>query len=337
MSEQTISADEIKAELQTQSQKTEQPRETLTLNTKIQESQEQNQEEQPNLTRKERLDRAYNSLDEEGKLAWNQGWRPEEFFKGKSKDGNDKPFISAKEFLAKTKETLPIANDRIKELAKELEETKKLAKEAQERIKKAEERGYQKALSDLEARQQQAVEMGDVEEFNKLKKEEKDLINNQFSQYTQPQQEDKKVVEDALNNQQPQQQSFLTPREEQILKDWSAKNSWMSTDRKLANYAIAAEQELLQTKPYLSLQERLDLVEDEVKEVFYTKFNNDRPASQSYETGSRGFGSQPKEKGFSSLPEHIKQQCNSLMQIRGIKNPEDVKNFKENYAKAFLK
>lgn len=342
---ETVSADEIRNQLQNKTNN------TLTLDKPDNELQQENhqteqeesnntEEEKPQkkLPYKERLDQAYNNLQSDiEREAWAQGWKPQELFAGKNKDGSDRPFISAEEFLNKTKNALPIANDRLKELTKELEETKKLAKETQDRIKKAEEKGYQKALAELELKQQQAVELGDVDEFNKLKKEEKEIINNQFAN---PKDNQEEVVENVMDNNppSPQQQTMLSPRDQQILQNWSARNTWMRTDPKLANYAIAAEKELLNTKPYLSLEDRLQVVEEEVKDIFYNKFNNSYSNNTpSYSSGTRNFGSLQNKDSYSSLPDSIKKQCDSLIKIRGITGEDNIKKFKQTFAKSITK
>ena len=291
-----------------------------------------NNEEQPKLSLSKRLENAYQNLDETGKEAWSQGWRPQEFDKGKRRDGTDRPHLSAEDFLNKSKSALPVANDRLREMAKELEETKRIAKEAQARIVKAEEKGYQKAMKDLEAKQVEAVEMGDVEEFNKLKQSEKDLVNSLKTEVSQ----NDTVVEEVMDSQPASkvEPATLSPLDQQILQDWAAKNDWMRTDPKLAGYAIASEKQLLDSKPYLSLSERLQLVEEEVKQVFHAKFNPTQQNNTMFESGSnKGFGSDPKPKGYSDLSPEVKRQCESLMKIRGIQGENEIKRFQANYAK----
>jgi len=281
----------------------------------------------------QKLDNAYKKLDEAEKQAWSQGWRPKEFFAGKRKDGSERPFISAEEFLSKSKETLPVANDRLKKLTEELAETKRLAKEAQERISKAEKKGYEKALAEIESKQSEAVELGDTESFKKLKEEEKELINSQFTQ--EPVVEDVVAPQEQKDAPQQPQQSLLTPKEEQALQEWSARNSWMRTDHKLAGYAIAAEKQLLEEKPYLSLNERLEIVEQEVKEVFHSKFNANQSNPMFDSGANQGFGSTPKPKGYNDLPAEAKKNCESLVKIRGIEGKDAIERFKQTYAKNY--
>lgn len=330
MSEEFESVEEIKSRLEAES-KDKAP--------KVEDAAEQeskdivNNEEQPKLSLSQRLDNAYQNLDADEKEAWdNFNWRPKDLFKGKNRDGSERKWIPAKEFLDKGKRILPIANERMERMAKELEETKKIAKEAQARIAKAEETGYQKAMKDLEIKQVEAVEIGDVEEFNKLKQSEKDLINSLKTEVSQ----NDTVVEDVMKHEPVAKvgSSTLSPLDQQILQDWAAKNDWMRTDPKLAGYAVASEKQLLDLKPYLSLNERLQLVEEEVKKVFYTKFNPTQQNNAMFESGSnKGFGSSPKSKGYSDLSPEVKNQCETLIKIRGIQGEDEIKRFRANYAK----
>jgi hypothetical protein len=311
--------------------------EEIKKNLEVAESETKSEEESNDIVNKkiplsERLDNAYQKLDDTERQAWSEGWRPEEFFGGKNKDGSTREFINAEEFLKRREKVLPMANDRLREMAKELEETKKIAREAQERILKAEEKGYQKALEDLEKKQREAVEMGDTEEFSKLKDAEKELIKSRI-----PTEENvvvENVVEETMStNTQTPSANILNEQDQRILEDWGARNSWMRTDRKLAGYAIEAEKQLLQDKPYLSLKERLDIVEQEVKDVFHSKFGQSQ-STPMYESGSNGFGSsQPKEKTFSELPANVRQQAETLMRIRGVTGEDAIKRFKANFVK----
>ena len=295
---------------------------------------EEEKEAPKQLSLADRLDNAYKGLDDTEKEAWSQGWRPKEFFKGKNRDGSQREFTEAEDFLNKSKDALPVANDRIREITKELEETKRIAKEAQERVLKAEQKGYEKALDELSKKQREAVELGDIEEFDRLKEQERNIAKESIPQQV----EKKEVVADVVTNtpkQQPQDNQ-LSEGERITLRDWQARNQWMSTDQKLAAYAIQSEKQLIQERPYLSLSERLQLVEQEVKDVFHAKFNPTNSSNNMFEGGgsNTGFGSSVKPRGYSELTSEDKKACENLINIRGIKDANAVKAFRQNFAKA---
>ena len=305
---------------------------------------ETNEPSQKKLTLAQRLENAYSNLNEEEREAWKQGWRPQEFFVGRNRDGSKKDWIDAKTFLDKSKDNLPVANDRIRELTKKIEELEKHNKRVEAKVEDAEQKGYEKALIDLSLKQRQAVELGDTEEFDKLKKEENDLINARFFspkiEEKKEEGQENKVVENLMH-QQPYEKSnvplTLSPRDQQILDNWQVKNMWMRTDPKLAAYAIESEKELLRSKPYLSLEERLNIVEQDVKETFHNKFtpNEQRPAT--FDSGiNQGFGGNKKEKDYSDLPANAKANCEKLINMRRIseQGKDAIKAFKQTYAKA---
>lgn len=293
----------------------------------IQQNLEEPQEEKREVLKlSDKIDNVYKSLDEDQKQAWNQGWRPQDLFVGKNRDGSSREWVDHKTFLERAKNNLPVVNDRNRELAKEIDKLKEELKNQKKALTEAEKRGYEKALVEIETKQRAAVEIGDVDEFEKLKKEEREIMKKLPTV---------EVVEDFIE-QQPQQQSFL-PQDQEVLNDWQARNMWIRTDAKLAAYAIESEKQLLKDKPYLTLRERLDIVEQEVKEVFYNKFNTPKPDSMFSSQATGGFGSsEPKTKSFSDLPDAARKTCESLIKLRGIdqKGAEAIKAFKQNYAKA---
>ena len=348
MIEETITAEEIKAQMevksptpdsQSESQVKEDSEKTIEPESSFTENEEK---EVPKLSLNKRLENAYQNLTSQEREAWSQGWRPKEFFVGKKRDGTDKEWINAETFLSKSKDTLPIANDIIRKLTKRIEQAEKNAKEVNKRIHEAEKEGYKKALVDIATKQREAVELSDTEEFDRLKKQESDLINSQLDQATPSIEEPEAVVEDVLT-QQPNQQVNqpqpvqLSPRDQEVLNDWQTKNTWIRTDPKLAAYAIESERQLLTEKPYLSLEERLQIVGQEVKEVFHQKFNTPNSAPMFDSGGNAGFGdSTPKQRGYSDLPNNVKKLCENAIRTRRIdlKGEEAVKTFRKTYVKA---
>lgn len=286
----------------------------------------------------QRLDNAYKKLDETGKKAWSQGWRPQELFAGKTKDGKEKPFVSAEDYLKKSEEALPVAQERLREMEKKIEEANKLAKQAEKRVQEAEARGYKKAMEELEKRQRQAVEDGDLETFDKLREEEKSLSKFRVDapMIENPEEIVKEIAEEqkgqsAKQNNQP----VLSEADQQVLQDWSSRNQWFATDARLAAYAKAISDDLIQTKPYLSLRDRLEIISQEVGETFHNKFSSKKEADPAFDSGAKGFGSSPKPKGYSDLPANAKESCEDLIRMRGITGESEIKQFRTLYAKSY--
>lgn len=274
----------------------------------------------------QKLEEAYQNLGDTEKEAWHQGWRPEEFFKGKSKNGEPRKFISAEEYLNKSKDALPVANERIKDLVKKLEEKERKIEEWERKTKEAEKKGYEKAIQELAKKQRKAVEEGDTEEFDKLKQEELDIIKNQvnFEDVAEPR---------SVTNPSQEEKNLLSARDQEIFREWLGVNKWFATDARLKAHADAEYDYLQKTKPFLSFEEKLKIVADEVKSTFLKE--DKEQFRSSFESGTlRGNGAPVKEKSFSQLPIQEQQKAEKLMQNRGIA-PDKQKEWKANYAKAY--
>lgn len=324
----TISADELRSSLENQA------------NQNNIEDNNENERETLRLPLSQRLESAYKNLDEDGKLAWAQGWRPQEFFAGKNRDGSEKEWKDAKTFLEQSQKNLPTANNRIKELSKRIEEAERKAEAAERRAIENEKKGYERALAELSKKQREAVESGDIDVYDELRSQEQKILEEKYK--TVEPTTKANVVEDMVTqpNQQPTQQPpelQLSEQERDIVSNFYAKNAWMRTDQKLAAYAIQSERQLLEEKPYLSLQERLDIVEQEVKDVFHSKFNGNQSSTFS-ESSNQGFGSSQRNerKGYSQLNAEAKKMCDSLAKIRGIHKQGDkaLDAFRQKYAQA---
>lgn len=294
------------------------------------------QDAKVNLSYHQRLETAYNNLNDLDKQAWLQGWRPQEFDKGKRKDGTDRPHLSAEEFLKKSEDYAPIAKDRMKEMSKKIEESEKIAKEALKAVKQAKEDGYKKALEDIKIKQREAVQLGDEETWENLEKQRDRYLENAF-QTNEPQKKEEPIVDDSKVSDVPKPHNF-SESEQEIIRNFYAQNTWMTTDPKLAAYATQSEMELAKEKPYLSMQERLEVVQQEVREVFSSKFNSPSTSTKNiFSSGSNsGFGNNPKSKGYAEMSAADKKNCDTLIRIRGIneKGENAVKAFKLNYAKS---
>lgn len=286
-----------------------------------------------------RLGKAYDELNDTERKAWQQGWRKEEFFAGKRRDGTPRKWINAEEFLERTKEALPVANERIKELTKKVDEAHLKASQAEQMILEAEERGYKKALEEIQKKQENAVELGDIEEFKQLKTKEMDIINNKINLEIK---EEAKTEIKEKNNIPQQPEVKLSLEDQKTLTDWVGVNDWyLKPENKLiADYARGLEQQLLIDKPYLNLEERLEVIDVDLNSnsSFSAKI---RPiSSNKFDLGDGDvnnsiFGQKTQPKGYNDLPKDIKASCEKLIRLRGITG-DSIKNFRTTYTKIFL-
>lgn len=98
------------------------------------------------------------------------GWTPESEFKG-----DPKRFIDAETFMKRADEMMPLLKADKARLKRELDAIRKDLKRANTHYAGAEERAYKRALSDIEAKIEAAVETGDVAAAKTAMKEMADL------------------------------------------------------------------------------------------------------------------------------------------------------------------
>ena len=325
---ETQDIEEIKAEMAKQPIQSE-----TKIESQLEETKEMEKTSKEDIITK--LKATYEELpNERARAAWKEGWRTKDCFVGKRRDGSELKWIDYEEFLAKSEKVLPIANERIKKLTKQIEQSNAKALEMEKRINEAEKKGYDRALNEIQKKQEEAVEQGDIDRFKVLKNEEMELIKDS--------KEEKEVKEPTipLEKESPPKTNVLTVEEQKIAADWSAENDWFfkPENQLIANYAVGMEANLKETKPYLSLSERLNIIDLELRNnpSFATKIYPQ--ASSKYNLGDTGnssvFGEQPKEKGYNDLPQEAKKVCEKIIRIRRIA-ANNVDSFRKNYAKAY--
>jgi hypothetical protein len=139
------------------------------------------------------------------------GWLPKEEFKGDPSRWTD-----AETFVKKGDEVMPLIKAQNKRLKREIDDLKKQFRQASAHFGAAEERAYTRALAELTAKQEAAVESGDLNAHRAVSKEI-----------------------DALSKEMPGKQANTASAEEarDAFDDWREANPWY--DR--ANLASAAE------------------------------------------------------------------------------------------------
>lgn len=182
-------------------------------------------------------------------LARSMGWRPQDEFKGPA----DK-WVDAETFLKARNENLAIAKDSNKRLEQIVrDQAKKLkARDAViDQLKNFNENAYKRALADLKAQQEQAVEEGDSAKFKKLDKEIDELRANA------PTKEEKKQAD--ANTQ-------------ELFTEWLIDNPWYNGDKTKQAYADLQFQKLGGIEGYDgSPEELLEEVTERVNKRFASK------------------------------------------------------------------
>lgn len=235
--------------------------------------------------------------------ARNLGWKPLDQFKGDEKD-----FIDASEFVRRGEEVLPIMKAANSKLEKQVQRLEKTLEKFAEHHSKTEARAYERALSDLEARQAEAVEANDHQAVKDITKEmvalEKEVAKPKVD-------EGDSADEDAFN-------------------EWVAENPWFKKDKGLRAAAIGIAEEIKhEYSDSLKDQkrQRAEVVE-RIKAEFPEKFTN---PNRTRAAAVEGVGAGPKSTGksYADLPAEAKKMCDEFVR--------DIKGFsKEKYVKEYF-
>lgn len=230
--------------------------------------------------------------------ARNLGWKPLDQFKGDEKD-----FIDASEFVRRGEEVLPIMKAANSKLEKQVQRLEKTLEKFAEHHSKTEARAYERALSDLEARQAEAVEANDHAAVKEITKE---------------------MV--ALEKEVAKPKADETDDGEEAFNDWKAENPWFDKDKGLRAAAIGIAEEIKNDFKD-PVKQRAEVVK-RIKADFPEKFTNPR---RTQAAAVEGVGAGPKSTGksYADLPAEAKKMCDEFVR--------DIKGFsKEKYVKEYF-
>ena len=228
-----------------------------------------------------------------------QGWVPKEDFRG---DPNR--WVDAKQFVERGENIIPILKERNEHLAKEVRETKESVKELADFYKKAEERAYQRAVQDMEARKLSAVELGDVQAFKEVEIERASLEREKPVFKTPP------------------------PEEPVQMQDFRKNNDWYEKDVELTSEADALG--VAYAKQGMAYDKILEKVQSAVKSLHPEKFSNARrdtaPVVESVES-SMGLPRRSISKNYGNLPADAQAQCNKFVKQGLLTKEEYIRDY----------
>lgn len=234
------------------------------------------------------------------------GWVPKEEFKG-----DPGKHIDAESFFTRSQELMPILKAANKQLRERLDKAERMAKQASEFFSKAEERAYNRALSEIRSEQEAAVEAGDLDAHRAASKKLDEL--------------EKPAPTTADTNEGQRAEEFA---------DWMTENRWYANDAFRA-YADAQADKIARDKKGFLERSDLDqiakLVKDKFAEKFPTEFGVEKakaPARNAVDGG----GTAPARrsgKSFNDLPMEAQRACDKWVANGIIKSREDyVKSYK---------
>lgn len=263
----------------------------------------------------------YQNLSDNEKEAWDRGWRTGKFFKGRHKDGTPKPHKSAEDFLSMQERETPILNERNRKLAAEKSSLERQMAEMQKQMnvmlsvqKLAYEEKAQNKFQSLDEAEESAILEGDVAKVRDIQKKRSELEKNKIS-FEEPEVEKPKTE---------------ISRDEKVLFDnWTADNTWFYQD-KVMQAAAAAHFDNLSER--ISLEERLEMVSDEIKLRFGDKLGITK--APKVESGARGMSSR-KQYTYGDLPKATRDGCEQLAKKFNF-NETQIKQMKDNAVKTYF-
>lgn len=263
----------------------------------------------------------YQTLSDNEKEAWDRGWRTGKFFKGRHKDGTPKPHKSAEDFLSMQERETPVLNERNRKLAAEKSSLERQMAEMQKQMnvmlsvqKLAYEEKSQNKFQSLDEAEESAILEGDVAKVRAIQKQRSELEKNKIS-FEEPEVE------------QPKTQ---ISRDEKVLFDnWTADNTWFHQDKVMQAAAAAYFGDLSER---ISLEERLEMVSDEIKSRFGDKLGITK--APKVESGARGMSSR-KQYTYGDLPKATRDGCEQLAKKFNF-NETQIKQMKDNAVKTYF-
>lgn len=224
------------------------------------------------------------------------GWKE----RGEHK-GPEGSWLDAPEFLAEAEQSVPLLMSRLHRLEKLVEkadtqnrESVEVVRDMTDRLRKADERGYQRAMRELQAQRQQAVREGNEDAFNAAQREI-----------------------DALEKDRPPPAREAPPAAaappagvDPVVVAWGNRNPWFFSDPELQVEAQVTNDVLARTRPELSTAERLEEVTRRMKRAFPAKFQNARRADPSPVSSPSGESARRTRnpRDFDNLPADAKAQ-----------------------------
>ena len=228
------------------------------------------------------------------------GWVSKDEFKG-----DPEHHRSAAEFLERGERLLPLLqrdNDKLHRKISEMEgllrETRESSKELLEFTSKSEERAYERAKREIQAKIEQAAANADPASV-RTEIANLDALNEQHRK--PPQKTEAKQT---------------APQVDPEIQDWISKESWFNPKNPtLYSFATETYGELERSKPGVSIAERLAETKRLTTEKFPEKFgiNPKRDAAASVGTPSGNTQAKRNAKSYENLPEEAKRACDKFV------------------------
>jgi hypothetical protein len=251
-----------------------------------------------------------------------KGWRPREDWRG-----DPSKWVPAEDFL---EETVPVLRERIRSfeererrrdeefrtLNDRLSETQQVLTEFRDFSHSAEQRAYERARRELEARRLEAVHSADPQRFSAIEAEIAELDRT-------------KPADVGRRHEQPPAGARPLPPPSAELQTWLDDNPWFHKDPVLNIAAIDTMNHVMADLPSAGEAERLAEVTRRVREEFPRRFGaNPRRAAPAAVTPPSGGRAAKKTRSFDDLPADARKAYERFAaQMPGYSKEEYVKHY----------
>lgn len=232
------------------------------------------------------------------------GWSAPDEFKG-----DPAKHVDAETFVKRGEEMMPFLKAQNKKLLARLDQAERTAKQAAEFFSKAEQRAYERAVADIRAEQEAAVESGDVNAHraaaDKLDKLEKPAG--------------------------PVDVAAINPTEAaEALIDWRRENKWFGSNALMTDYAELEADKMLKAG-MMPGPEHLAAIRSKVEAKFPEEFGDKGDPEPRKRSAVDGGNTIPPRRGgrtYNDLPPAAKDICDKWVKNGTIKDRETyVKGF----------
>lgn len=238
-------------------------------------------------------------INETEDRARRMGWVPREEFRG-----DPDRWRPADEFLDRGEKVLPILQqnyraleDRYTGLQTEMREARQALSDLTDRARRSDERAYQRAMRDLEARRQAAVASGDATAFAAADQEIQSLRESAPAPRKDEPRASKEEPTVPPKGPAPEVAAFVQA------------NPWFTTNIEARQDAIAIQSSVDRQHPGLSLAERLEITRKKVRQLHPALFENTRRAAPAAVSSPSGDGARkPNPRGFEALPADVRKE-----------------------------
>jgi len=251
----------------------------------------------------EEVEEEVNEPNEENiALAKSMGWVEEEKFRG-----DKSRWVSADTFVEKGMNDLPILRERLRNQSRQMDEMKSDMTDFKKYHEDTETRAYQRAFTDIEAKQRATVDDGDSEKYELLQRQKQALATEHRARQV------------------PQAQP-----ENEVVSRWKAERSWYNENPTMRSYAENSAASFIgDTRPELrGTPEFLDAIDDEVKKRFPAYFENkNRNNAPTVESGGMTQRKRSNGRAYQDLPADAKVACDKFVRRGLVTKAQYVKDY----------